>query len=222
MEELQPYHELAGRLRLPNMDIHLLRQAFCHASWVQEHKMPAVASNQRLEFLGDAVLEICLAEYFYKRFPDLPEGQLTRLKSAAARSATLARVARQHSFGDYLLLGHGEEETGGRQKSSLLADCVEAVIGAVYLAKGIRSARALITRLFRDVLANLEEQQVVIDHKTALQELLQKHTKQIPHYVTVGVAGPPHARTFDVEVRFRGCVIGRGSGASKQQQRCCK
>ncbi len=217
MQDKKRFRALAEQLRLPKMDLDLLRQAFCHTSWVREQGLPSVESNQRLEFLGDTVLDLCLAEHLYKKFPGLPEGQLTRMKSVVARSTTLARVARQRGFGDYLLLGHGEEETGGRQKTSLLADCVEAVIGAAYLAKGMRTARALVMRLFRDILANIEAQELVFDHKTVLQELLQKQTKQIPRYVTVAVMGPPHDRTFEVEVRFRGRVIGQGNGASKQQ-----
>lgn len=208
--------ELAKQLRLPNMDTGLLTQAFAHASWIRERGVPGIESNQRLEFLGDAVLELMLAEYLYTRMPDIPEGDLTRLKALVARSATLARVARQAGLGEYLLLGRGEEETGGRHKASLLADSLEALIGAVYLAKGMRTTRALVMRLLGDVLATLNEQAHVFDHKTALQELVQRHTKQIPRYVTVAATGPPHERMFEVEVRFQGICIGRGTGLSKQ------
>jgi ribonuclease III len=198
------------------MDIDLLQQAFAHGSWVREQSIPGLESNQRLEFLGDAVLELFLAEYLYHHLPGLPEGQLTRLKAVVARSATLARIARQTGLGDYLLLGRGEEETGGRQKASLLADSVEALIGAVYVAKGLRSARALVMRLFGDSLAALDDQSHLFDHKTALQELVQRHTKQIPRYATIGTHGPPHDRVFEVEARFQGQGIGRGEGRSKQ------
>jgi len=194
----------------------LLRQAFSHASFARETAMGANGSNQRLEFLGDAVLDVILAEYLYQTHPDVPEGELTRMKAAAVRSHALARLARQLDLGRYMLLGRGEEDTGGREKSSLLADCFEALVGAVYLSAGLTTTRRFVLAKFRAMLQEIEAQQATFDHKTALQELLQERTKQLPQYVTVQTIGPPHARTFVVQVQFRGTTVGEGIGSSKQ------
>ena len=194
----------------------LLRQAFTHASFAREAAMGATGSNQRLEFLGDAVLDVILAEHLYQVHPEVPEGQLTRMKAAAVRSHALARLARQLGLGKYLLLGRGEEDTGGREKPSLLADCFEALVGAVYLSSGLAATRRFVLAKFNALLQEIEAQQATFDHKTALQELLQERAKQLPQYVTVQTMGPPHARTFVVQVQFRGTILGEGSGSSKQ------
>ena len=193
-----------------------LAQAFCHTSYARECGAGPNASNQRQEFLGDAVLDLVLAEHLYLFWPDLPEGSLTKLKAAVVRSETLSRVAQQMGLGDHLLLGRGEDETGGRSKPSLLADCLEALVGAVYLSTGLEGARVFVFRAFAEVLAEIEADKAGFDHKTRLQELLQGHTKQTPTYSTVGTTGPPHERVFMVEVAFNATVIGRGEGPSKQ------
>lgn len=194
----------------------LLRQAFSHASFARENSMGATGSNQRLEFLGDAVLDLILAEYMYQAHPEIPEGELTRMKAAAVRSHALARLARQLELGQYMLLGRGEEDTGGREKPSLLADCFEALVGAVYLSTGLAATRRFVLSKFKAMLQEIEAKQSTFDHKTALQELLQERTKQLPQYVTVQTIGPPHARTFVVQVEFHGTMVGEGVGSSKQ------
>lgn len=211
------WEAVAQEIGLPEgMSTALLRQAFTHASFAREANLGATASNQRLEFLGDAVLDVILVEYLYLRHPDVPEGQLTKMKATAARSQTLARIARQLHLGTYLLLGRGEQETGGREKPSLLADSFEALVGAIYLAAGLETTRSFILSRFEQMLAEIEAQSTIYDHKTSLQELLQEHAKQTPSYVTVQTLGPPHDRTFVVRVQFRGMNIGEGQGSSKQ------
>lgn len=232
-EARTPSHSMADQIRASLSDEHweavreaiglpktvrpdLLRQAFSHASFARETAMGANGSNQRLEFLGDAVLDVILAEYLYQAHPDVPEGELTRMKAAAVRSHALARLARQLQLGKYMLLGRGEEDTGGREKPSLLADCFEALVGAVYLSTGLAATRRFVLAKFKAMLQEIEAQQGTFDHKTALQELLQERTKQLPQYVTVQTMGPPHARTFVVQVQFQGTTVGEGSGSSKQ------
>lgn len=215
--EQEHWREVASRLGFGDeLDLALLRQALCHASYVRECGLGPEASNQRLEFLGDAVLDLVLAEHLFRRHPDVPEGKLTRMKATAVRSHTLPRIAKELRLGDYLLLGRGEEETGGRQKPSLLADCLEALVGAIYLSTGLETTRNFVITHFAGVLREVEVEEAIFDHKTILQELLQEVAKQTPSYETVQTLGPPHQRVFTVHVLFDGRVIGRGSGRSKQ------
>ena len=211
------WESIRSILELPdNVSPELLEQAFCHTSYAREMGLPQSASNQRLEFLGDAVLDLILAELLFIAHPDILEGKLTKMKAAAVRAHSLARISLQMDLGKYLLLGHGEEETGGRKKPSLLADVFEALLGAVYLSAGLDAARELVKRLFMNLLIEIEAQQEIFDYKTSLQELLQEHTKQTPVYNTVDTLGPPHDRIFVVDVIFGNLVIGQGRGPSKQ------
>jgi ribonuclease III len=193
-----------------------LSQAFCHASYVRETGAGPQASNQRLEFLGDAVLDLILADHLYATFPKLPEGRLTKMKATAVRAETLARVAQRLDLGSHLLLGRGEEDTGGRSKPSLLADCLEALVGAVYLGAGLEGAREFVLARFAEEVGAIEVNQSAFDHKTALQELLQELAKQTPTYRTLETSGAPHERSFVVGVEFAGIAIGRGEGLSKR------
>jgi ribonuclease-3 len=200
---------------LPRMEDALLRQAFSHPSYVREQQQPAANSNQRLELLGDAVLDLVMAEHLYHQYPQEPEGELTRRKAAMVRRTALAQVAQRLGLGDLLLLGHGEEETGGRHKASLLADALEALIGAIYLAGGWPAAQEFILRQFEPLLsrgAHTDE----FDYKSQLQQFVQARAKSLPAYETVRVSGPPHERLFEAEVRFRGRSLGRGQGGSKR------
>jgi ribonuclease III len=205
-------------LGLPaEQDLELLRQAFAHGSWVREQGLDAIASNQRLEFLGDAVLDLVLAHGLYCSSPDLTEGELTKLKAALVRAEALAEVARRLELGKYLLLGRGEEETGGRNKPSLLADCLEALIAAIYLSCGWDTVDGFIMRHLGPLLCEIQAGQHAFDHKSLLQEALQAHGGNPPVYATVKTLGPPHRRSFQVEVRHNGQVLGRGRGTSKQE-----
>lgn len=208
--------DLARRLNVSFVPEELLRLAFQHTSYVQEHGLDEVASNQRLEFLGDAVLDLVLAAHLYETYPEMPEGDLTRRKAALARQSALASVARDLDLGRYLLLGRGEEASGGRRKASLLADAVEALIGAVFLAGGYEAARDFVLRIFARLLDDVMQRETPTDHKSALQELLQSRGQSPPTYVVVSTEGPPHDRRFTVQAIYRGSVIGVGQGSSKR------
>jgi ribonuclease-3 len=212
-DELQAFISESG---LSQMKLPLLRQAFSHPSYVREQDLPASESNQRLEFLGDAVLDMIIAEYLFERYGQDPEGNLTRRKAAVVRRTTLADVATRLGLGDLLLLGKGEEETGGRLKASLLADALEALIGAVYLSGGWQACRDFILQHFGALLDD-EPTSDSFDYKSRLQEVLQSQTKQLPTYALVQASGPPHERIFEAEVRYGDLVLGCGVGSSKRQ-----
>ena len=177
----------------------LLEGALCHSSYANEHRAGGARSNERLEFLGDAVLGLVTADYLYHKHPDLPEGDLTRIRAALVCEESLHEAAQSLGLGDYLKLGRGEESGGGRQRPSILADATESVFAAVYLDGGMEEARAIIHR----VLLDREREEVVQerrrDYKTALQEL-----------------GPDHCRVVVMEVRLDGETVGRGEGRSKK------
>ncbi len=212
------WDEVRRALELPSeQDPALLEQAFCHGSYVREEGLSTLTSNQRLEFLGDAVLDMVLAAELYEQNPTLTEGELTKLKAGLVRAETLHELATTLGLGQYLLLGCGEEESGGRRKPSILADCLEALIAAIYLSCGWEAVRDFIARNFSSLIAQMDAGELSYDYKTYLQELLQANGGQPPTYVTVETLGPPHQRTFIMEVRFRGRVIGSGQGGSKQE-----
>ena len=195
----------------------LLGEALSHSSYANEHRGAKLSSNERLEFLGDSVLGFVTAEYLFAGHPDLPEGDLTRIRAALVCEQSLYEVASKLELGRYLKLGRGEEAGGGRQRTSILADATEAVFAAVYLDGGIQAASALIHR----VLLNAERESAVEerrrDFKTALQELVQRQADQILSYRMVGEHGPDHAKVFSAEVLLNGKSIGSGSGHSKKE-----
>lgn len=211
------WQELRDALQLPPIPDDLLQQAFEHGSHVREQGLDPILSNQRLEFLGDAVLDLIIAEELFSKHSDLPEGTLTKSKASLVRAGSLARAAAGLHLGDYLLLGRGEEDSGGRHKGSLLADVFEALIGAIYLGAGLEAARGFILRALpiEGILAAQGEHR--FDHKTALQELLQSHARQLPVYKTTSSEGPAHDLKFNVQVSFLGRVLGRGEGHSKRK-----
>lgn len=193
----------------------LYRQALTHSSYLRE-RPEAGPGSERLEFLGDAVLQLVVSEYLYKRFRALTEGELSRARAAVVSSSALARVGARLGLGDLLLLGRGEEAAGGRERPSLLEDAVEALIGAVYLDGGYRQARRVVLQLLRDELAAAAAEGWRKDWKSALQEMAQRRG-QLPTYVLVGTAGPDHAREFEVAVLVGGREVGRGRGRSKKE-----
>ncbi len=209
--------EFCERLGLEGADPALIRLALRHTSHVREAGLPDAESNERLEFLGDAVLDLILADHLFAWDPELTEGELTRLKSTLAREGALARVARRLALGEFLRLGRGEEETGGRERVSILADALEALIAAVYLSGGLPAAREFIFVHFADEIGAALHAGPDIDAKTALQEMIQERTKQLPHYRTVTAGGPAHEPLFQSECRFAGVVIGIGVGRSKRE-----
>jgi len=197
-------------------DSFLLEQALVHSSYVNENPDFVLASNERLEFLGDAVLGLVVAEKLYQDFPHSAEGEMTRLRAALVRGNTLARVARTIGLGDYLYLGRGEEASGGRRKSANLAGALEAVIAAIFLDQGPVITKDFILRLLNRELEKVTSQRGGVDYKSQLQEFIQAREQQAPTYQLVEAVGPDHARRFTVEVRVGGTVLGKGSGKSKK------
>ena len=196
-------------------NISLLQNALAHSSYANERWHDSLKSNERLEFLGDSILGMVVAEYLYRNFPGRPEGELTRMRADMVCETSLAAIADRIGLGAHLLLGHGEEAGGGRNRASILADAVESVIAACFLDGGMTAARGFIDRF---VLTNVPVRQLANrDYKTALQELVQQKKNQILTYVLVGESGPDHDKQFRVEVCLNGAVVGCGNGTSKKR-----
>ncbi len=196
-------------------NITLLQNALAHSSYANERWHDSLKSNERLEFLGDSVLGMVVAEYLYRSFPDRPEGELTRMRADMVCETSLAAVADALDLGQHLLLGHGEEQGGGRGRASILADAVESVIAASFLDGGMDAARGIIERF---VLSNVPVGRLHNeDYKTALQELVQQKKNQVLTYALVGETGPDHDKKFMVEVSLNGQVVGSGTGTSKKR-----
>ena len=193
----------------------LLQNALAHSSYANERWHDSLKSNERLEFLGDSVLGMVVAEYLYRNFPDRPEGELTRMRADMVCETSLAAIADQIDLGSHLLLGHGEERFGGRNRASILADAVESVIAACFLDGGMAAARHFIEQF---VLVDVPVKKLHnTDYKTALQELVQQKKNQVLAYNLVGESGPDHDKQFCVEVSLNGQVVGAGSGSSKKR-----
>jgi ribonuclease-3 len=191
-----------------------LRQALVHKSAQQEMSL---APNERLEFLGDAVLGLVVAGSLYRAHPELTEGELTKVKAVAVSEPVLAKVARDLGLGAYLVLAKGEEQSGGRNRASILADALEAVIAAIYLDRGMTVARNMILSLLEEHVRAIERSEHELDYKTLLQERIQELHRKPPSYHVVSESGPDHDRTFVAEVRLSGRMLGRGTGKSKKQ-----
>ena len=196
-------------------NIQLLQNALSHSSYANERWHNSLLSNERLEFLGDSVLGMLVADYLYRSFPDRPEGELTRMRADMVCEKTLANVARSIGIGEHLLLGHGEERLGGRSRDSILADAMESVIAACFLDGGLEAAAQLVRRfiLVEVPVTKLHN----VDYKTQLQELVQQKKNQVLSYALVGESGPDHDKHFDVEVSLNGGVVGKGCGKSKKR-----
>ncbi|MCK4622376.1 MAG: ribonuclease III [Desulfuromonadales bacterium] len=197
-------------------DQQLPLQALTHKSFSNEQS-DSVQHNERLEFLGDAVLELAVSEFVFKQYPDIPEGGLTRIRSEVVCEVGLAEVAQQLVLGEGLRLGKGEEKSGGRGKSSLLADALEALLGAVYCDGGFAAASQVIETIFRSLIEQSALSRYGTDYKTCLQERLQACSGRLPEYLLIRVAGPDHERIFSMEVRFDGKLLGSGHGPSKKR-----
>ena len=191
----------------------LLRQALTHSSFANEKHMKKLSDNERLEFLGDAVLELISSEYLYGLHRDWPEGELTKLRASIVCEQTLAFCTRKIQLGDYLFLGKGENQTGGRKRKSILSDAFEAVIGAIYLDGGFANAKEFVHRF---VLDDIEHMQLFYDSKTILQEIVQAKTAGALEYVLVAEEGPDHNKHFQVEARIGGQAVSRGEGHTKK------
>lgn len=196
-------------------NLSLLQNALAHSSYANEHWHNSLMSNERLEFLGDSILGMLVAAYLYRNFPNRPEGELSRMRADMVCETALAQVAEEIDLGKHLLLGKGEEQNGGRSRSSILADAVESVIAACYLDGGMEAAKGFIQRF---VLPNVPVQEMHnADYKSALQELVQRKRDQVLSYSLLSETGPDHDKCFLVEVCLNGKSVGRGTGSSKKR-----
>ncbi len=213
-DETPDYGALREALGNPPLDPELLDRALTHRSYAYENG--GVPTNERLEFLGDSVLGVVVTEALYLAHPDLPEGQLAKLRAAVVNARALADVARGVGLGDHIKLGRGEETTGGRQKASILSDTVEAVIGAVHLSAGLEAAAETVHRLFDPVMEAAADLGAGLDWKTSLQELTAELVLGVPEYV-IEDDGPDHMKTFKAQVRVGDDLYGHGTGRSKKE-----
>lgn len=195
----------------------LLTQALTHSSCVHESRGHGLCHNQRLEFLGDAVLELLISEHLYKMFPDRTEGELTKMRAASVCEPSLAKVARGLDLGRCLRMGRGEERSGGRERPSILADAFEALLGAIYLDQGLEVTRTFVLQCLQPVIEDVVAGRLDRDYKTELQETLQQTSPEPLGYVIMDETGPDHNKTFTAGVLYRGQVIGKGSGHSKKE-----
>ncbi len=220
MEKQKPEDQvraLEARLRVSFPDPALGLSALTHKSYTNEHRGDSVGDNERLEFLGDAVVDLAISHRLMERFPGASEGELSKLRALIVNEEGLARIARQIGLGDLLLLGRGEELTGGRSKSSVLADALEAVIGAIYLANGWQKVLEVVDLHFTDALDGVAAGRSGSDYKTRLQEDIQNRLRLAPKYRVISETGPEHEKTFEVEVTVHPDLTARGSGRSKKE-----
>jgi ribonuclease-3 len=192
----------------------LLKHAITHSSFVHEQKLDASDSNERLEFLGDAVLELCISDFLYHRYPDMSEGDLTKKRASLVCETSLASLARGLSIGNFILLGQGEASEGGREKESILSDVFESILGAIFLDGGLEEVRALILRLYEPIADKVSKQSK--DFKSALQEYLQKNSHETAIYTIINEEGPPHKKIFTAQASHKGKILGTGTGGSKK------
>ncbi len=212
---MEAFSELEKRINYTFQNRELIYEALSHSSYANEKKKQR-RSNERLEFLGDSVLSVVVSQYLFTHYPDLPEGELTKIRAALVCEKSLHRFALQIGLGEFLMLGKGEEHTGGRERPSILADAFEAVIAAIYLDGGLEAARKHILRFLPK---NIPENRSLLfgDYKTALQEVIQKNPEEKVEYVLRSETGPDHDKSFVVEVCLNSNVIGKGNGKSKKE-----
>ncbi len=209
--------ELAVKLGFPNMDPDLLHLALCHSSYANEQNNCENFGNERLEFLGDAVVGFTITESLYNNYPDLREGQLSKIKSVVVSKRILAQRTTALGLGDYLLLGRGEEQTGGRNRFSILGNLFESVVGAIHLACGIEASKQFVGEQLNAEIEKAVRGESIIDYKSQLQEMIQKEFGVLPTYRLISAMGPDHDKDFIVEVFVRDKRIGRGQGKSKKR-----
>lgn len=211
-----PLDEFQERIGYRFRNLFLLKQAITHPSYINEHPRDETGDNQRLEFLGDAVLDFVAGTWIYHRYPHFSEGQMTRLRAALVCSGALARLARQIGLGCILRLGRGEDESGGRERDTILGDAFEALVGALYLDGGIRTVTTFVEPLVEPLAGEILSREADVDAKSRLQEWSQGVLGVTPRYRIVAEMGPDHARTFVAEVLLGDRVAGQGTGSSKQ------
>ncbi len=211
--EYQRFHEFESVISYNFKDNKLLIQALTHSSYANENNLKKIENNERLEFLGDAVLEIVTSDYLYRKYPRQLEGELTKFRASIVCEPTLAEFAKEIDLGDYLLLGKGEDSSGGRHRDSVLSDSVEALIGAIYIDGGIEPAKNFIEST---LLFDVEERKRFVDSKTHLQEYIQQISDIPIEYIVISETGPDHNKSFTVHVTHEQKVIGEGIGRSKK------
>ncbi|MCK8823946.1 ribonuclease III [Fuchsiella alkaliacetigena] len=209
--------ELQEKIKISFNDTSLLKKALTHKSFANENRELKLKDNERLEFLGDSVLDIIVSEYMFQEYPNYPEGELAKMRAVVVSAPILADKARYLDLGRYLLLGKGEEMTGGRDRSSILADAFEALVGSIYLDSGLEVVRRFVLSLLEQDVKEVEIGEHIQDYKTTLQELIQKSSNARPEYYVIAEEGPDHSKEFTVEVRFDGQLLGRGKGSSKKE-----
>lgn len=209
-------HELVSRLSLPLSEVGLLNIAFTHTSYANEHKKAKLHHNQRLEFLGDAVLDLIIGEYLFHEHPEMPEGDLTKIKAATVCEPSLASVSRQLDLGKYLLMGHGETMSGGQNRESILADTFECLVGTLYLSASYEEARKFVLHHLMENLQQALSGKRGNDYKTLLQEYMQRDGDCHIDYELVDESGPDHAKVFTMSVVIEGKHYEQGSGKSKK------
>ena len=205
--------ELENKLGYHFHDRRLLEHALCHSSYANERHWDKLMNNERLEFLGDAVLELATSEYLYQNYPTMPEGEATRTRASIVCEQTLALCARDLGLGEWLRLGKGEELTGGRDRDSITSDAMEALLGAIYLDGGFAKAKEFVHHF---ILNDIEHKKLFYDSKTILQEQIQSETEEPIHYELVKEEGPDHNKRFTVNVMLKEKVLGSGSGRTKK------
>jgi ribonuclease-3 len=211
------YIDLEKILGLEFKDKDLLLNAITHRSYLNEHRENGLENNERLEFLGDAVLELIISSDLYKNYPEKPEGELTNIRAAVVRTESLAEESRKLGLGEYLKMSKGEEDSGGKDKDYLLANTFEAVLGAIYLDQGFDVCVSYLSRTLLHKVSNIIENNLFIDPKTQAQELIQAQFKVTPLYEVVKEDGPDHDKTFTVALIVNQKELGRGTGSSKQK-----
>jgi len=214
---LPDYLILQDILGVTFKDIDLLERALTHRSFLHEHPEYTGGSNERLEFLGDAVLGVLFADKFFHDFPELAEGELTHLRSMLVRSSTLSRIANRLELGRFLFLGKGEDDSGGRSRPINLARVMEAIVGAIYLDKGMDETLDFVLRVFHEEIVEFTTNKIEVDFKSLLQEFAQERYKQKPIYNIVESSGPAHSKSFTAEVSLGDNILGRGTGKSKKK-----
>ena len=206
-------NELEKRCGYTFQDKNLFHRALTHSSYANEHKKDKAVCNERLEFLGDAVLEVVSSDFLYHKYPEKPEGELSKIRASLVCEPTLAYCAADLELGSYLLLGKGEEATGGRERNSVVSDAMEALIGSIYLDGGFANAKEFVLNF---ILNDIEHKQLFYDSKTILQEIVQENGTQPVEYILTKEEGPDHNKNFTVEARVNGKVMGQGSGHTKK------
>lgn len=205
--------ELEKRIGYQFADKTFITQAMTHSSYANEHRLNKLECNERLEFLGDSVLEVVSSDCLYHKYPEKPEGDLTKIRASIVCEPTLAYCAEDIKLGEYLLLGKGEEATGGRGRASIVSDAMEALIGAIYLDGGFANAKEFILRF---IMNDLEHKQLFFDSKTILQEIVQSRTDESLSYELLREEGPDHSKVFEAQVLIGTRAIGRGTGRTKK------